>query len=259
MQEQIILVCEESFAGIMTAIYEAWILMNKNIDVHIQVGYQYNISLFTTYRNIETDYKKAEKVSKSIKNKISQDAYEMVFRASLHQSPYRGETIFNFLKVGYKIGPKVTDRFSDAAVMDLFELSRKVANEAHLFKGFVRFEDINGVLFSRIDPKSDVIELIAPHFNDRYPNEKWIIYDGVRRKSAVHQVGSTWIIVDGEIDIINQEHNDENYQKLWQIFFNAIAIESRENYECQRNLIPKWYRKNVIELQAMQHKKKGLS
>ena len=39
----------------------------------------------------------------------------------------------------------------------------------------------------RIDTR--VLELLAPHFSDRFPNENWMIYDKKRQKVLAHEQG----------------------------------------------------------------------
>ena len=45
-------------------------------------------------------------------------------------------------------------------------------------------------------------------------------------------------------------HSDRrSVYDLWKDFFNTIGIKERENYQCQRNLMPLWYRKHMTEFQ----------
>ena len=42
---------------------------------------------------------------------------------------------------------------------------------------------------------------------------------------------------------------DDPFIDLWKDFFNTIGIKERENHQCQRNLMPLWYRKHMTEFQ----------
>ena len=42
---------------------------------------------------------------------------------------------------------------------------------------------------------------------------------------------------------------DDPFIDLWKDFFNTIGIKERANYQCQRNLMPLWYRKHMTEFQ----------
>ena len=47
--------------------------------------------------------------------------------------------------------------------------------------------------------------------------------------------------------MIDQIDIDDDYEELWKVFFDAIAIEERRNEKCQMNHVPKWYRKHMNE------------
>lgn len=246
----ITLLCEESFDGIMTAVYDGWVLMNQGNTIKIHPGFNYNPDFFSEYMHVTTNMDKALKVATSIRVKISIEAYMMVFRACSHYSEERGNIIFEFLKIGYKYGGRVTKMLGYSSVMDIMELSRKAVNEAHLFKGFIRFTELKGeVLYSTIEPKCDVLPLIDHHFTERFPEENWIIYDKKRMKALVHAEGKESIIVAGQNmeELVKDLKCSNQYEDLWKVFFDTIAIDSRNNPKCQQTHIPMWYRKNMLE------------
>lgn len=246
----ITLVCQDSFDGIMTAVYDGWVLMNMGHNISIYPGDRYEPSFFSEFREIETNLDKSYKVSESIKRKISVEAYSLVFKASLHFDQKKGDVIFGFLQIGYPLGAKVTKMLGNEYVMSLMELSRKVSNESHLFKGFVRFRELEGkILYSNIAPKCDVLPIIGYHFQERYPLENWIIYDEKRKKAIVHPSGKKYFFLNGKDmeELIKNIGVEDDYEKLWKVFFTTIGIESRKNEQCQNNLLPKWFRNNMTE------------
>ena len=55
------------------------------------------------------------------------------------------------------------------AVADVFSMSRSVSNEAHRYEEFIRFRELeNGILFSEITPKAQILTCVADHFEDRF-------------------------------------------------------------------------------------------
>lgn len=247
----ITLVCEETFDGIMTAIYDGWVLMNRGNKVNIHPGENYSPTFFSEFVPIETNLKKSVKVATSIRVKISLEAYTMVYRACMHYDEDRADTVFEFLKIGYTVGARATKMLGNPHVMHLMELGRKASNEAHLYKGFIRFEELKGkVLFAKIEPKCNIIPLVYSHFQNRFPEENWIIYDVIRKEAAVHRFKSDTILVTGrDMEQITQNmQNKDEYEDLWKVFFNTIGIKERYNPKCQQNHMPKWYRKHITEL-----------
>lgn len=247
----ITLVCEDCFEGIMSAVYDGWVYMNKGYQVNIQPGMGYTPSFFSEYVAIETDVKKAEKVARSIRVKISEEAYVMVYRSCQHYEQDKADAVFGFLKIGYAVGAKVTKMLGDVSVMRVMELSRKVANEAHSFREFLRFKELKGnILYAKIEPKCNVIPFVSHHFQARFPEENWIIYDAKHILSAVHPAGKNAILIkDENIDELTKNmETEDGYEDLWKVFYDAIGIEARYNLKCQRTMMPLWYRKNMTEM-----------
>ena len=132
-------------------------------------------------------------------------------------------------------------------------MARKVGTEAHRFLQFVRFRELeNGILFSEIEPKSHIIAMVAPHFEDRLPEENWIIYDATHNLAAVHARRTPWVLTrETAFYSLLSSKKETDYGELWKIFFHTISIESRKNPTCQRNMLPLWYRKNMLEFDTV--------
>ena len=248
-----VFLCGPEPEDIFTAVYDAWASRLGHDHVRLEIRSQeQQMDIFCRYVDVERHLEKAEKVSRSIVRKISYEAYFGVYRAALSFAPDRADAIYRFLVEGFRVGANVVHRLQHPAVCRVFELSRKVGNESHLFLGFTRFVQWNnGVLFARVAPKCNVLPLVAPHFDDRMSGEHWMIYDENRHKVAVHPAGGNWFLVDTvdagwEAWLENMDDGQE-WEDLWRTFVSRIAIEPRYNPDLQRNLMPLWYRKNMPE------------
>lgn len=248
--------CENSIDGIFTAIYRAWSSgyghSNVKIEEQCEKSNYSNMQLFSEYITVKTDFEKAVKVSRSIKKKISNEAYEMVCRVALSDYQQKGDLIYRFLILGFHIGRDIVNYLNNDVVNRIFKINRYVSNEVHHFLGFVRFTQLeNGILASVIQPKNNILSLITPHFADRLPQERFVIFDKVRRICALHLPNNPWIIAefpDSDVDIYGVLDNDfDKYQDLWKIFFDNISIKERTNLKLQRNNIPLRYRKDMTE------------
>ena len=145
------------------------------------------------------------------------------------------------------MGATVLEAMADPYVMQVIEMARKVDNESHLFCGFVRFTDVGKFLYSEIEPKCHVLPQVLEHFEDRYPNEHYVIYDKKRHVSLVHPAFCQSFFVYGEEWNVDVSQHQDNFEELWKAYFAHIEIKERHNPRCQNNLIPKWYRKNMVE------------
>ena len=248
----LILQCEDSVEGILTAIYDAFVEKNKmsdyqDGDISIVIGEHADLFLFARQIEVVTDLDKAQKTLVSIQKKISHLAYKRVLSALCHFDADRANVVLGFLINGFSMGASVLEAMADPYVMRVIELARKVDNESHLFCGFVRFTDVGKFLFGEIEPKCHVLPQVLEHFEDRYPNEHYVIYDKKRHVALVHPAFCQSFFVYGDEWNVNINQYQDNFEVLWKEYFAHIEIKERHNPRCQNNLIPKWYRKNMVE------------
>jgi len=248
--------CDNSIDGIFTAIYLAWSSRYGHANIKLeemceQCNYS-NIELFSEYIKVDTDFTKAIMVSQTIKKKISEEAYQMVCRVALSDYYGKADLIYRFLILGFHVGEKVLDHLSDEVVGKVFRVNKNVNNEVHHLLGFVRFsEQYQGLLVSAIHPKNNVLSLITPHFADRLPEERFIIYDENRNTAALHMPGKQWILAEvGELDTSKFKElstEEDEYRDLWKTFFEHIAIKERINPKLQCNNLPLRFRGDMTE------------
>jgi probable DNA metabolism protein len=251
-----IYLCDNSIDGIFTAIYLAWSSRyghsNNKIEEKSEGSKYSNIELFSEYIAVDTDMFLASKVAASIKSKISEEVYEMVCRVALSDYLGKADLIYRFLILGFSVGYSITEQLSNPIVNEMFKVNRYVGNEAYHFIEFIRFsEQENGLLTSVIHPNNHVLTLITPHFADRFPQERFMIYDENRKIASFHVPGNPWILA--EVPEIDQEglnkitFIEDEYRDLWKIFFHNIAIKVRINPNLQRNNLPLRFRRDLTE------------
>ena len=245
-------VCADEFGAMMSCVYEAWRWGNQGYSVELAVEAADNYQLFCVEHWVDRDDERAEKVIRSIRRKISARALEMIYDCAMSEFPEKLDVIYRFLRFGFEVGPDATECLTEESAMRLLEISRRVGSEARRFIEFVRFtrwED--GILCAVIEPKSNVLTLIAPHFADRMISEDWMIVDKKRQLAVLHQADSRWYLrqmTEKEFQMIMEMDRDhEEYALLWKAFFQNVAILQRKNPRCQRNFLPNWYRGNMTE------------
>lgn len=247
-------ICEDSVTGILSAIYDAW---KDNVEEgQGSIGLKGSLEqeLFCTYVEVQQSEKKAISVEKMIIRHLGMKAYWDIYHAMLSKDEAKGTAILNTMVAAKKItnSKRIMEHLSNPMVEKVFELSRNVGGEAHLWTGFVRFKELeNGVLFSEIAPKNRILTCIAPHFADRLSVENWMIYDKTYQEVAVHEANKKWVLVSGEMLDLERtmriSEKEQEFSKLWKGFCDTIAIEERENPRCQMQHLPLWYRENMTE------------
>ena len=218
--------CDNSIEGIFSAIYKAWEAGTSHTDVRC-ADVVSNYSLFENYINIRTDLTLSDKVANTIKLKLSNDIYEMIFTVAQSIADNKASVIYHCLQRMFKYA----------------------ANEAHFYIEILRFnENANGFLTARIEPDNNIIYMIIDHFNDRLHCENFLIYDVRRNIAYIHMNNNTaFFYNDYNNELLKQlddfSDNENDIQNLWIRFYNTIAIKERVNYKCQINMLPLKYRK----------------
>ena len=140
----VVFTCKDRFDDMMTCIYEAWAshLGHNNIKLRTEpIG---TMELFSEYRHVEADKEKTESVIRTIQQKISFRAYQMVYHAAMAaDEEEKLDSIYRFLILGFHYGRQILDSIQNPIVMKIFELERKASNEAHIFRECIRFTEMN--------------------------------------------------------------------------------------------------------------------
>lgn len=245
--------CEDRTTSILTCLYAGWeYAINNKEEVRFYKEPITQFSLFDEYIHVDEDVTKASKVVRSIQRKISMEAYIDVYYALISNDHEAINKVYNYLKIGFKVGAKVGNMLMYKEVMEIKELRRKVGNEIHHFREFARFISIDGAVYvCHLEPKANVIYEVAMHFSDRMPSENWMIIDDNRRMAVVHPRNEEnyirYLEEDEYIKLHESKDFDDEFTSMWRTFFKAIGIEQRKNYECQRNLFPIYKRKHATE------------
>lgn len=242
----VVYIYDGSFSGFLTAIHEIYYRNEKPNKILSYEGLQF--SIIDKYINIETDMNKSIKVYSSIENKISPEALEMVYNVFLSDENDMESIIFEYLKLGWKIGGKIIFHLSDERVLKVNKINQRVQHEVHKMTGFVRFGLIQeNIYYAPVQPDNNIIELLAPHFAERFPDQYWIIHD-VKRNLAVIYNCKEWILIHDALENIpDTDSRDIDYQRLWKGFFNSISISNRTNPKLQKSLMPKRYWRYLTE------------
>lgn len=250
--------CEDTLTGIMTGVYDAWDSRLGHGQVRLQTAQNADMELFCEYVTVIPDLTKAEKVLRTVRRRMGEEAFEMIAYASSYPDDRKADALYRMIVLGLHLpdGREICGMLTQPEVRLVFELRRKAWHIAHRYMGFVRFRELeNGVLLSVIDAEADVLALIAPHFADRLPLENWAIYDRRRRKAAVHPSGRDWAILEEAAeDFLSAGESEEEarYDALWKVFHRAVGIAERTNARLQSSLLPRKFRPFMNEFSGAQ-------
>lgn len=239
-----------TFEGVLCCVY-AHYYQEKAQGIFLEACYQR--SMLQPFCVVETDGGQASKVYWAVKKRISGDALRRIYAVWLSDEPEKEMKLLRYLELGFRLGSKVDLLHGNTAVYDAQQAEKKVYNERHRLLGLLRFSVIRGgsgreILYARIEPDNDVVELLASHFARRYQNDPLIIHD-MRREKALFSGGGHWYIAPlarEAVPVLTE--NETRYRALWKQYFETIAIKERTNPRCQKQFMPVRYWKYLTEL-----------
>lgn len=250
-----ILICDPSPEGIFSAVYYAYERkLNPNIT-KISVREVDNYELFAEYIYIKTEVEKAKKVDKTIEKRFDNISYSYIWYALYSYQPERADAIYHTIARGLANAYKgnLVNYLQDPYVLTVSKMRQNVWCEVHHYMGFVRFQELqNGILYGEIEPKNEVLPILAEHFADRFPKENFILRDKGRNLYMVHEAGKEVVFyleeeMRAEVTSDMYSKEEREIQNLFQVFHNSIAIKERTNLKLQRQLLPLRFRENMIE------------
>ena len=204
---------------------------------------------------VETDSGKATRVADSIRAKISEDMLDFVYQVLLTALPGKETILLSLIRHAFKVGAGLLNDLTDPDVNKLSRAVTHLCREAHLYRGFVRFQQNENALVAIIEPKNQVLPLLLNHFTDRFSTENFLIYDKTHRQALIHSADSlnaparVCIVPLEDLTAPQPDECESNFRALWRMFHKTIAITQRENPVCQRTLMPKRYWPQMVEHQ----------
>lgn len=248
------IICEDSVEGIFTGVYDIYEKKYDKSCIELKIqGNNENYQLFTIEEEVTTDLEKAIKVSRTIKREFGMEVYQALLGAAFSNGEDKAQAIFGTICYGLSSHMKkdLLNNLKNKDIFRVFELNRKVSNEANHYLDFVRFSELqNGVLYSEISPENNILPLIAEHFADRLKKENFVIYDTERKESLVYHSGHPWEIYKN-IEVIDEKliyaDCEEVVRNLWKGFCQSISITERHNLELQKKNLPLKFRKFMTE------------
>lgn len=243
-----------SLDGLLCCIFEAY--ARKEEPLSITAGEAVQLALDAQVRDVVTDSERATRVQKGIFARIGPEAFARVQTAALSADPRAAEVTLAYVRLGFEVGPRIDQRLADVRVQAMNTLLRHVDWEAHRYLQFLRFSELEGgVFFAEMEPEHDVLVLVMPHFCDRFGQQPFIIHDRARNLAGVWDMNE-WAIISSEtMRLPAPTSNEAQYQALWRMFYNTVAIKQRINPKLRQQFLPKKFWRYMTEMQPVLPKK----
>ena len=246
-KSDIIYTYDGSFDGLLCCIFEMY--EKKENPFKIEKSGSVQTMLDCRIKDIETDLTKASRVHDGIFSKIGEEALTQVYYATLSAEEDAETAAKDFIRLGFKMGLQTINMLTDQRVWHMKKIAHKVSLERMRYIEFIRFREMEGhVLFSDFKPEPNILPLIMPHFSDRLNTLPFIIHDKGRKLAGVYDTKEWFIISSNEMTLPEISDDERDYQKLWKLFYDSVAIKERLSERRRMQHIPKKYWKYVTEL-----------
>lgn len=246
-RSNVVFTYDGSFDGLMCCVFESYEKKEIPTDILSDDASQ---TTFLPICEIPTDTYKAKRILSSIPKKMGFSALDFVRRAFLTCLPQKELLILLFLRMGYEYGPSVMNMLADDVVNTLFKAVKHLNGESHLLKGFIRFSVFSNSLVAEIEPKNFVLPLLTRHFCERYPEERFLIYDKTHGMALVYKPYKPQIIPIEELILPSPDKREQSFRDLWKLFYETIEVEGRHNPRCRMSHMPKRYWKYMTEFDS---------
>ena len=202
----------------------------------------------TFYRTwpVETVEAHAMRVWRSL-GRLSGEIQEWVKRGWLSCVQDREWMIYQFIRLAYQYGARVTSMLTNATVCQLFKAVRMVGNEAGQLIEFLRFSDCGEGLVAVIEPKCIVLPLMQQHFTDRYPEEIFLIHDKTNHMALFYRPYQAQILPVERLEVPAMGAEEQMFRALWRKYYEVAAVEGRENPRCRMGHMPKRFWNHMTE------------
>ncbi|UHG94457.1 TIGR03915 family putative DNA repair protein [Spirosoma oryzicola] len=249
------IVYDGTYEGWLTAIFA--IYDHKLTDVAFSRSEASTGSLFSRTHSVTTDEVKAERVLTGLRKRLSEEGMTRLYKTFLSDLDRPDDMMWSFVSHVFASAQNVEEDYAHPAVWAVKQAAKRVQREAHRMEAFVRFKLTSDQLYyALIEPDCDVLGLICPHFESRYADQHWLIYDAKRRYGIYYDLEKATTVTLGVQDGrtnrtgLVAEISDEGeafYQELWRRYFKSVTIDARKNKRLQLQHMPKRYWRYLTE------------
>ena len=226
--------------GLLTAVFEAFSLKEQPEEL-LTEGDALPLFCERTYQ-VTTDEEKARRVWAGMEKKLTREAMKLISVSWLSELKELNAPLFRYVCKVFRQGD-ISKHFADPDVLTVTNIARRVLHEQLRMKQFIRFQKAkDGTYLGVVSPDHNVLPLIIDHFQDRFNDQPWLIYDA-KRHYGFNYDGKTVIRITFE----DEAAVPFLLQDLWRTYFKAICIRERMNPRKQLNDMPRRYWKYMTE------------
>ena len=246
-----------SFEGLLSVIFEVYAC--KAWPDKIEKQGQEQPGIFAENQLVITNEENAARVWQGLKKKLSESACSDLYKTYLWGQPGFEMLIFRYVELVFASSTNIEENFAADCVRQISQVSRQIFREKHRMEAFVRFQKTaDNLFYATISPDFNVLPLLQEHFEKRYADQRWLIYDLKRNYGLYYDLEkATFICLEetgenvknGKLPANILAEKEPLYQELWQTYFQHVNIPERNNRKLHLRHMPVRYWKYLTEKQ----------
>ncbi len=247
------LIYDGSFEGFLSCVFEVFERKMDKVTV-AKTGRQVG-NLFSVEQQVATNARHADRVWKGLKKRLPTRELQRLYAAFLSERSEVEDLLLDYIRRAFESDAVVAGDYGNPVVLKIAQFAKNVGREAHRMEAFVRFKlTSDGIYFANIAPDFDVIPLISGHFEKRYADQRWVIYDLTRKYGIYYDLNrvetielslSTSTAVDQTGAIFDP--SEMEFQQLWKDYFQSTNIKERKNTRLHVQHVPRRYWRYLSE------------
>ncbi|KGE12436.1 TIGR03915 family putative DNA repair protein [Sphingobacterium deserti] len=242
-----------TWSGLLTTIFE--IFEYKVFPITLRNSKERQQGMFQTEHEVLTQQGKADRVMNGLIAKVGKKGYAELWHTYLSELPEAPLLVVRVASYYFNDARNVRSNFAHDHILQLKKIIKSVSRERHRMKAFTRFQLLaDGMYVAVIEPDFNVLPLIQKHFQDRYADQRWLIFD-VKRHYGLFYDGhvTSEVTIDHTSTIANatlvdlHDQQEELYADLWKRYFKSVNIKERRNMKLHLQHVPRRYWKYLHE------------
>jgi len=171
---------DRTLDGLLTAVFDSFALHQQP---EMLLGEGGVLPLFTEeVHPVVTANDKAQRVWTGLEKQLCKEAVRMITVSWLSEETELDTPLFHYICKVFREKRDISRNFADQDVLFVTNTARRVMHEQLRMKQFMRFQKAkDGTYLGVVSPDHNVLPLIIDHFQDRFQDQPWLIYDAKRR------------------------------------------------------------------------------
>jgi probable DNA metabolism protein len=249
-----VVIYDGSFDHWLCAVFDIYEYKFAEADICRECDFNGNIFQPPHYAIFNKEH--SDRVWKGLQKKLSPFTLRQLYMAFLTGLPSIENNLLRYVQYVFQSAVNVECDFSHPDVIAISMAAKKAGREKHRMEAFVRFQKTKDELYyAIIEPDFNVLPLITPHFQKRYADQPWLIYDSKRRYGIYYDLNETNNVeisfsentCDGNLVAEIADEQEDLYQQLWHQYFTSVNITARKNTRLHIQHMPRRYWKHLPE------------